>query len=88
MAKTKKDLQAAIGGQADSDEKQTNLDSPVSSIDGLEVIAILDGFRRGGIVWSTKPQQVRLSDLSDKQAELIMSCPGLRVNYIEVMEDE
>jgi hypothetical protein len=59
-----------------------------SSTDGLEVIAKADGFRRAGMVWSTKAKRVLRADLTDEQESLLRQCPGLRVVEVEFSAEE
>lgn len=85
MATPKKGAKATKGGPDDANDGQNK---PASSTAGLEVTATHAGFRRAGLVWSNKPIQVKLADLTDDQVALIKGCPGLTVKEVELADDE
>jgi hypothetical protein len=58
-------------------------DSSLKSTPGLAVTSSRDGFWRGGRQWTKAKTIIRLSELTDEQADQLMNEPMLTVAYVE-----
>lgn len=56
----------------------------VEKVAALKVVSTIEGFRRGGLAWSTAVTVVKVSDLSEEQLEQIKGESRLIVVEVEI----
>jgi hypothetical protein len=74
---------------ATTGDGQSNAAAPVSqSTHGLKVTSSQAGFRRAGRAWSTTPTVIALSELTDREVELLKGEPMLSVEQVRLEDEE